>query len=464
MTNRREIQSNFIPILRTSILSVIKKQEHYFQRSLITNLDTITAIGQDVNADFVIAGSIQSFKGNNFLFINIMDINTRQLVAGDYKQFKKKEDIPALLIDMAKKIVRVPGNKNKDMLELAVLPFSIPESEATVRETEVLAQIASIEIMNSGKYVVLPRTNAINQALGQKLFEPSALGDRIVLQNLGKALNAKYILAGQTGSIGTKRYISMQIVNLEDGWQLRGSDAEYQTITDCINRIPLLAQVISDQKTEAAWREMREDKRRFWSIGANVGSMYGVPPLLGIGAMGFITGYFSVMGVGWGILGGLSCGIPFLVAGGVPPVLGSMSGLFSPGVSGNINTTLAPFPYSFLELGCDALFINPNGTEGQGYISFYPYANYNIFIGPEGYENGGCFIGLGSGRMFTIKGTAERIDHIDLPHDKFTLNAVLGGKIGKNPHYFDVRAIAGYDFYDGIYYTMLCGYSFRIKR
>jgi hypothetical protein len=263
LTNRSEIQKNFTPILRTSILSAIKKQEQDFQRSFITDYTTTIAIGQDLKADFVVAGYIQSFKEYNFVFINIMDINTRQLVAGDYKQYKKLEDIPGLLSDMAKKIVRVPGNKNKNMLELAVLPFSIPANEATAREAEVLAQIAAIEIVNSGKYVVLPRTQEINKAFGEKLFEPSVLGDRVVLQNLQKALNAKNILAGQTGSIGTKRYFSMQIVNLEDGRQLKGSDAEYQKITDGIRRIPLLAQVISEQKTEIQKeQELDREKKR----------------------------------------------------------------------------------------------------------------------------------------------------------------------------------------------------------
>jgi len=262
LTNRSEIQKNFTPILRTSILSAIKKQEQDFQRSLITDYTTTIAIGQDLQADFVVAGYIQSFKEYRFVFINIMDINTRQLVAGDYKQYKKLEDIPDLLSDMAKKTVRVPGNKNKNMLELAVLPFSIPVNEATKQEAEALAQIAAIEIVNSGKYVVLPRTQEINDALGEKLFEPSALGDRVVLQNLQKALNAKYILAGQSGSIGAKRYFSMQIVNLEDGRQLKGSDAEYQKITDGIRRIPLLAQVISEQKTEAQKEQELEKEKR----------------------------------------------------------------------------------------------------------------------------------------------------------------------------------------------------------
>ena len=213
------------------------------------------------------------------------------------------------------------------------------------------------------------------------------------------------------------------------------------------------------REREEKWEEILEDERRFWSVGFNVGSMYGVPPLIGLAAiiggniLLFEYFYDSFAMVFLGELG--VSGIGFLCA--LPIVYGTPS----PGISGNFNITLAPFPYSFLELGCDALFINPDGSQGNEYMSFYPYANYNFLIGSDGYENGGFYIGIGTGRMFTIKGSAERTKFVDLIHDKFALNAVLGGKIGEKPHYFDIRAMAGFDFNEGVYFTMFCGYSHR---
>jgi len=87
--------------------------------------------------------------------------------------------------------------------------------------------------------------------------------------------------------------------------------------------------------------------------------------------------------------------------------------------------------------------------------------SFFIDLGDDGYENGGLFLGAGTGRMFTVIGSAERVNGPDLIHDKFTLNAIIGGKIGENPHYFDLRAIGCFDFNKGFYFTLLCGYSFR---
>jgi len=250
LTNESEIQKNFTPILRTNIQGAFKKYQQALQKSLITQLTSVADLGENLEADFVVAGMIQSSKEYNFVFINIVDIKTRQMVAGDYIQFEEKEDIPSLLADIAKKIVTAPKIKKKNMLELAIWPFSMPRNEATAQEIEVLTQITAIEIINSGKYVVLPRTQQINDAISKKLFEPSAVGEGVVLPNLVEALNAKYILVGLAGSIGTKRHISMQITNLEDGQQVKGSNVEYEKINDCIKRIPLLVQVICGQMTE----------------------------------------------------------------------------------------------------------------------------------------------------------------------------------------------------------------------
>jgi len=205
--------------------------------------------------------------------------------------------------------------------------------------------------------------------------------------------------------------------------------------------------------------EIINDERRFWSFGINTGSLYFGPALLGLaGEVGLIVIFED--------LSGILLGIVPLTAGLIPLGLGIIyDNLYTPIISGNIYTTLAPFPYTFFELGCDALFFNPNGIDGDDYFSLYPYINFCGFIGTDGFEKGGFFFGAGVGRMFTLTGSAERREsYTNLIHDGFALNAIIGGKIGKNPHYFDVRAVGSFDFNNGFYFTMLCGYSFRFNR
>jgi hypothetical protein len=67
-----------------------------------------------------------------------------------------------------------------------------------------------------------------------------------------------------------------------------------------------------------------------------------------------------------------------------------------PWVIGTIRGTIAPFPYSFLDIGLDLGFVSglPDVVK---YYSLYPFAHYALFI-PFG--KGGGYIGAGVGYMF----------------------------------------------------------------
>jgi hypothetical protein len=64
-----------------------------------------------------------------------------------------------------------------------------------------------------------------------------------------------------------------------------------------------------------------------------------------------------------------------------------------PWLIGTINATLAPFRYSFLEIGLDVGLIN--GIEDVGYYSLIPFAHYDLFVPFP--TKGGWYIGAGGG-------------------------------------------------------------------
>ena len=66
-----------------------------------------------------------------------------------------------------------------------------------------------------------------------------------------------------------------------------------------------------------------------------------------------------------------------------------------PLIIGTLHGTIAPFRYSFLELGIDAGFISRKANEN--YYSIYPFAHYALFWP---FDRGGLYIGAGIGYMF----------------------------------------------------------------
>jgi hypothetical protein len=141
---------------------------------------------------------------------------------------------------------------------------------------------------------------------------------------------------------------SAQILHVEDGSLLAGNVRDYRVIDDGIRVIAELARLltggvpVSPDISPVQPVSKTGNAAKLWTIGVSVGTSFAPP---------------------------------FIIA--------------------NVSTTLAPFNYSFLEIGCDFGFIS--GVENVGYNSFYPFAHY-AFFSPF-ITSGGWYIGTGGGIM-----------------------------------------------------------------
>ena len=143
-----------------------------------------------------------------------------------------------------------------------------------------------------------------------------------------------------------------------------------------------------------------------------------------LGARSIITGSFTKSGQDWRfVIIGLNVEsgltefiyranvaedpqILFWVTGKRPPdpkaahlwTLGVSAGssFATPLVIATVHGTIAPFTYSFLELGCDIGWVST--VENAVYYFLYPFAHYSLFL-PIG-NNSGWYIGAGGGWMY----------------------------------------------------------------
>jgi len=84
-----------------------------------------------------------------------------------------------------------------------------------------------------------------------------------------------------------------------------------------------------------------------------------------------------------------------------------------PWVIGTIHGTIAPFRYSFLEIGLDLGFVSgiPDVVE---YYSAYPFAHYAIYIPFSIVSFGGSYFGVGVGYMFGERTYQDLKDSISI--------------------------------------------------
>ena len=364
-----EIIKAFTVVLRTSAVNALLLEQS-FQMSGYTDSDTIAKIGRLLNADFVVSGHIRRLGKRNLIIATIVNIESFALLAGDYREYRNIEEIQVLLPSISKKMTNAILHSNSKLNTLAVAPFSISASGVDVQDAEILAQILAIEIVNTGKYTVLPRTTTMQAAIRELQFQMSGNTLENEAKAIGKAINAAYVLSAEVRSLGTTNMFIAQILNVENGARLAGDSSNYRIVDDGIKLMPELALLLTDKAGAASrikTRErtrliMLEDPSKFWSIGASVGSSFADPWLIG-----------------------------------------------------TVSGTIAPFRNSFFGLGIDAGFITD--ISDAGLFSLCPFINaaYFIPINSSGNKKNsvGFYAGAGTGFLITSyffpEGKAEPI-------------------------------------------------------
>ena len=352
-----EIQNAFTLIPRTSAASALIAEQR-FQHSGYTDSDTIASIGRMLNADYVVSGHIRQLGNRNLLIITIVNVETFEQIAGDYRTYRRIEEVRNLLPSMSQKMVAASKRDTSRLPRLAIAPFNIANTGVNVHDAETLAQILAVEIANTGKYAVLPRTSTMQAALQELRYQLSGYTADEEAKALGRAINAEYVLSSEARRIGSINMFTAQILHVEESRLLIGGAREYLVVDDGINLMNDLAMLLTDPtgaqariavlERQRSRLELFENPTRFWSVGASVGTSFAEPWLVGA-----------------------------------------------------LYATLAPLRYSFVRVGCDAGFIS--GVEGVGYSLIYPFAHYAFFLPfdllPLPFTEGGWHAGIGGGYM-----------------------------------------------------------------
>jgi TolB-like protein len=368
-----DIQGAFTVVPRTSAVNALVAEQD-FQMSGYTDSDTIARIGHMLNADFVVSGHIRRLGDRNLVITTIVGVETFEQMAGDYREYRAIEEIPSLLPHITRKMIDAARRDTSKLPKLAVAPFHIANEGVNERDAEVLAQILSIEIVNTGRYAVLPRTSTMQAAMRELNFQMSGYTSEEGAKALGRAINAEYVLSTEARSLGSINMFIAQILHVEDGSLLAGDSRNYRIVEDGMRLMPELALLLADKagatarigarNRERARAAMLEDSTKLWSVGASAGTSFAAP---------------------W--------------------VIGTARG------------TLAPWRHTFFDIGLDAGFITQ--IEGAGYWSLYPFVHFNYYrpLGKSGWYAGG---GVG----FMIG--EYTFDDLKVPRNTFAVDVTTG--------------------------------------
>jgi tetratricopeptide (TPR) repeat protein/TolB-like protein len=244
------MNNEFTVIPRTGSVEAIMKEQQFQRSSGLTDSDTIARLGRQYNADLVVAGHIQKLEDRNLVLITIINVESLQQIAGDYREYRTIEEMETLLPDMARRIINASKADTSGLPRLAVLPFAIPQG-VNAQDAEVLAQLLATEIANSGKYAVLPRTESIQRVMEEQNIQRSGLTDPDTIKAVGRAVNARYVLSGNVRDLGTTNMFTAEILNIEDGSQIKGNYRNYKAIADGLELMEELSFALTGVRTNA---------------------------------------------------------------------------------------------------------------------------------------------------------------------------------------------------------------------
>jgi len=215
--------------------------EQRFQRYGLTDADTIFELGKNLAASHVIAGYITKLGNNNLILVSIMDIESLQQIAGDYRTYGTIEETDKLLGDIAQKLASAVTRNTSGLPGLSVPPFTLL-SGADQNDAMVLAQILSCDLANGNRYAVLPRTDSLDKVLEEHRRQRSGETDQTRTKLLGAGRNAQYVLSGSVQRLGTTiNKIAVDILDIVDGSMVDPYEERYSDLSDGFAVMPKLA-------------------------------------------------------------------------------------------------------------------------------------------------------------------------------------------------------------------------------
>ena len=253
-----QINAVFNPIPRTSITQAITREQGFQFTSGMTDADTIVAIGRQLGARYVVAGSIASVGANKLLIFTIMDILNLQQIAGDYLVYTNMADIRRSLSNLAANLINATRKDTSGLPKLALVPVQL-QGGANRQIADTLTQLLAIHLIRSGNYSVYPRTRSLEQVMEEHRIQFSGVTDDTQIIGVGYGQNPDLVLSVVARRFENTNMFNAAIINLLTGTQEVGRSVDYSDINDGMRVMENLSVLLTLTAEEVSQRQQRED-------------------------------------------------------------------------------------------------------------------------------------------------------------------------------------------------------------
>ena len=241
LTRQRVLRDAFneVTLVTPQTIATMNFEQRFQRDSGMTDADTIFELGKALNAAYVIAGNITRFGDRNLVIVSVMDVESLQQIAGDYRTYRNIEEIHVLIPQIAQKLAASIMRDTSNLPGLSVPPFNISR-DVDQNTAMVLAQILACDLANGDRYAVLPRTDSLEMVLDEHRRQRDGTTDQERVRRLGAGRNAEYVLSGSVQRLGTLNIFATDILNINGNF-IDGHEELYTDFSQGFEIIPRLA-------------------------------------------------------------------------------------------------------------------------------------------------------------------------------------------------------------------------------
>lgn len=220
--NEEMINSNFsvVPItphIRKNVMS----EESY---SAIYNA------GEDLNADYILTSFARVVGFQKIFITQILNVETREQLAGDFKIYEDVQDIPTFFSMMSKRITGVIRQKPSNLPKLSVELMAVPPNTALKNDAVVLTQLFAITMANTNAYSIFPRNDHIDAAMLD--YETRRTTAQKVFIDKDSITAADFVLSSKIDIFDTKNQMLAEIVDISGNVLRKGTHIDFDSIED----------------------------------------------------------------------------------------------------------------------------------------------------------------------------------------------------------------------------------------
>jgi len=235
------ISDVFTVVPRGRTLEVVFAEHRFQMDQEFTAADTIAGIGNILNANYVLSGSIRRLGDRNLVIATLLHVERLEQVAGYWLTYRAGiEEVRYSMPNMSRSMADAARRDTSRLPNLAILPLDI--AGVSPHDVETLAQILAIEMIRAGSYAILPRTSAIESAVAEMGFQELGYTLDQGMAEVGRAINAQYALSIRAHRFGPQNFFTAAMLSVRHG-TLRGPAAQwdFRVIEDGIDGMRELA-------------------------------------------------------------------------------------------------------------------------------------------------------------------------------------------------------------------------------